>query len=49
LRHLGQQLGVQSLDVGTLRSIYDANLKMLSGHQIFAQTEQPQAARSAAS
>jgi hypothetical protein len=38
LRHLGQQLGVQSPDVGTLRSIYDGNLKTLSDHQIFAQT-----------
>ncbi|AUT66534.1 Tn3 family transposase [Paraburkholderia terrae] len=38
LRHLGQQLGVQSPDVGTLRSIYDGNLKTLSDHQKFAQT-----------
>ncbi|WP_373686907.1 DUF4158 domain-containing protein [Paraburkholderia youngii] len=32
------QLGVQSPDVGTLRSISDGNLKTLSDHQIFAQT-----------
>jgi TnpA family transposase len=38
LRHLGQQLGVPSPDVGTLRSIYDGNLKTLSDHQTFAQT-----------
>ncbi|MEQ5844410.1 MULTISPECIES: Tn3 family transposase [Paraburkholderia] len=35
-RHLGRQLGVQSPDVGTLRSIYDGNFKTLSDHHRFA-------------
>lgn len=37
-RHLGQQLDVQTPDVGTLRSIYDGNFKTLSDHQGFAKT-----------
>ncbi|MBU9546209.1 Tn3 family transposase [Burkholderia multivorans] len=35
-RHLGRQLNVKPPDLGTLRSLYDGNLKTLSDHQRFA-------------
>ncbi|WP_137910022.1 MULTISPECIES: Tn3 family transposase [unclassified Burkholderia] len=37
-RHLGRQLKIQPPDIGTLRSLYDGNLKTLSDHQRFAQS-----------